>query len=77
MLHDKKTDTDAERRKVLLRRLVSELSKDNPDLYYQSTSQISRLLKDHISAGKSLNGEDRKLMEPLSCRDLEVLLSLH
>jgi len=77
MLQDKKSETDAERRKVLLRRLVAELSQSHPDLYYQSTSQISRLLKDHISSGKSLNGEDRKLMEPLSSRDLEVLLSLH
>ena len=77
MLQDKKSETDAERRKALLRRLLSDLSRSNPELYYQSTSQISRLLKDHISDGKSLNGEDRRLMEPLTCRDLEVLLSLH
>lgn len=76
MLQDKKSETDAERRKVLLHRLLSELSQTNPEMYYQSTSQVSRLLKDHISDGKSLNGDDRKLMEPLSCRDLEILLSL-
>lgn len=77
MLQDKKSETDAERKKALLQRLLLDLSRANPELYYQPTSQISRLLKDHISNGKSLSGEDRKLMEPLSCRDLEILLSLN
>lgn len=77
MLQDKKSETDAERKKVLLRRLLSDLSEANPDLYYQPTSAIARLLKDQISSGKMLNADDRKLMEPLSSRDLEVMLSLH
>lgn len=77
MLHDKKSETDAEKQKVLLRRLVTEASRNSPDLYYQSTSQIARLIRDLITNGRTLNGEERKLMERLSDRDLEVLLSLH
>ncbi|MEO0945974.1 MAG: hypothetical protein AAFY06_14240 [Pseudomonadota bacterium] len=77
MLQDKKSETDAERQKVLLRRLVSELSGAYPDFYYQPTSQVARLVKEHISGGKALNADERKLMDPLSTRDIEVLLSLH
>ncbi|MEM9734290.1 MAG: hypothetical protein AAF903_12520 [Pseudomonadota bacterium] len=77
MLQEKKSETDAERKKVLLRRLLSDLSQANPDLYYQPTSEIARLLKDQILNGNMLNADDRKLMEPLGARDLEVLLSLH
>lgn len=77
MLQDKKSETDAERQKVLLQRLVSELSGAYPDLYYQPTSQIARLLKERLSDNKTLNGEERQLMAPLSTRDIEVLLSLH
>ncbi|MEM9630561.1 MAG: hypothetical protein AAGA50_04495 [Pseudomonadota bacterium] len=77
MLQDKKSETDAERQKVLLSRLVTEVSRENPDLYYQSTSRIAHLLRDHISDGSTLNHEERALMQRLSVRDLEVLLSLH
>ncbi|WP_341366676.1 hypothetical protein [Yoonia sp. BS5-3] len=77
MLQDKKSETDAEKQKVLLRRLVTEVSRENPDLYYQPTSQVARLIADHIKSGRTLNGDERKLMAGLGTRDLEVLLSLH
>jgi len=77
MLQDKKSETDAERQKVLLRRLVNEVSRENPELYYQSTSQVARLIRDRIADGRSLNQDERALMQRLSSRDLEVLLSLH
>ncbi|MEM1162558.1 MAG: hypothetical protein AAGJ28_16620 [Pseudomonadota bacterium] len=77
MLQDKRTDLDAERQKKLLQRLLSEVSSQNPDLYYQSTSQIARQIADHITSGAVLHGDDRALMERLSQRDIEVLLSLH
>ena len=77
MLQDKKSETDAEKQKALLRRLVTEVSRESPDLYYQSTSQVARLIRDHIKNGRTLNADERKVMEPLSSRDLEVLLSLH
>ena len=77
MLQDKKSETDAEKQKVILTRLVKELSNSYPDLYYQSTTQIARLIRDLIDAGTALNGEERKVMERLGHRDIEVLLSLH
>ncbi|MBO6509612.1 MAG: hypothetical protein JJ866_26180 [Roseibium sp.] len=77
MLQDKKSETDGERQKVLLRRLVNEVSRENPDLYYQSTSQVARTIRDHIAEGRGLNREEQVLMQRLNSRDLEILLSLH
>ena len=44
-LHEKRQDLDGEKRKVLLQRLLSELSGLDPNLYYQSTSQVALLLR--------------------------------
>lgn len=77
MLQDKKAETDAEKQKALLRRIASALSQENPDLYYQPTSQVARLIHGYISDGGKLNSDERKLMQGLSSRDLEILLSLH
>ncbi|MEM8792875.1 MAG: hypothetical protein AAGE80_14740 [Pseudomonadota bacterium] len=77
MLQDKRNDLDSEKQKKLLERLIAELSKSNPDLYYQPTVQIARLVKEHIDEGADLSVEDRALFEGLSQRDIQVLLSLH
>lgn len=77
MLQDKRNELDAEKQKKTLTRLVTALSETNPELYYQSTSEIAGLLKDTIEEGKSLNGEERQLLQRLSLRDIEVMLSLH
>ena len=77
MLQDKKTETDAEKRKSILRRLIVDLNRDNPDLYYQPTSEVARLVRQLIATSSKLNADERKLMEKLSNRDLEILLSLH
>lgn len=77
MLQEKREDLDAEKRKKLLQRLITELSREYPDLYYQSASEIARQMRSYIAGGAHLNAEERALMEPLSQRDIEVLLSLH
>ena len=77
MLEDKRVDLDAEKRKKLIERLVKELSRENVDLYYQSTSAIARLIKQHIDAGANLTADEKSLLDTLSQRDIEVLLSLH
>ncbi len=77
MLEEKIADLAAQKQRKLLQRLVEELSKTNPELYYQPTSQIARQLKIHIDAGGNLIHEERELLQVLSQRDIEVLLSLH
>lgn len=77
MLREKRQDLDAEKQKDLLQRLLSELTHSRPDLYYQATGEVARHLKDYSGDGATLNAEERALLERLSLRDIEVLLSLH
>ena len=77
MLQDKRKDLDGERQKKLLQKLVEEMSRERPDLYYQATSAIAVQIKAHIDNGGGLSTEDRVLMQRLNARDIEVLLSLH
>ncbi|MEM9970642.1 MAG: hypothetical protein AAF762_06040 [Pseudomonadota bacterium] len=77
MLEEKRKDLDSEKQKRLLQRLVGELSTVDPDFYYRSTADIASMLKTKIDAGDSLNGEEKSLLQRLSARDIEVLLSLH
>lgn len=77
MLEDKTADLISQKQKKLLERLVGELSKTSPDLYYQSTSQIARQIRQYIDNGAGLNQDERELITPLGQRDIEVLLSLH
>ncbi|WP_424927749.1 hypothetical protein [Amaricoccus tamworthensis] len=76
MLQEKKSETDGEKRKVLLQRIMEDLSRESPEFYYQSTSEVARLVHAQIDSGR-LNADERKLLEPLTIRDIEVLLSLH
>ena len=77
MLQDKHKDLDAVKRKRLIERLLGELGRDNPDLYYRSTSDISQMLHGHIAQDARLHPEETALLEGLSARDIAVLLSLH
>ncbi|MFW2541434.1 hypothetical protein ACN2XU_02245 [Primorskyibacter sp. 2E107] len=77
MLQDKRKDLDAEKRKLLLERLLREVGRDNPDLYYRSTSDIAQLIFNHVESAAMLHPEERALVKGLSPRDIAVLLSLH
>lgn len=77
MLEEKIADLTAQKQRKLLQRLVEDLSKTSPELYYQSTSQIARELVQHIENGKSLSHEERELLSTLDQRGIEMLLSLH
>ena len=57
--------------------MLADLSRAEPDLYYQSTSAIALRLQDHVTKGARLSAEDRSLMQRLAARDIEVLLALH
>ena len=77
MLEEKRKDLDSERQKKLLQKLVEELSHSDPDLYYRPTSEIAAAIEAHIKKGARLSKEDRTLLQRLSLRDIQVLLSLH
>ncbi|MEM9436443.1 MAG: hypothetical protein AAGA15_05325 [Pseudomonadota bacterium] len=77
MLEEKRKDLDSERQKRLLQRLVSDLSHQSPMVYYMPTADIAALLEANIKKGGRLSPEDRALLQKLSKRDIEVILSLH
>ena len=76
-MKDERKDLDAERRKKLLQRILSDLTHSRPDLYYQSTSEIARQIAEMIKSGGRLAADDRALLQRLTQRDIEVLLSLN
>jgi len=76
-LQEKRKDLDVERQKRLLTRLVEELSRSDPELYYRSTSEVAAQIEGLIGKAGRLSLEDRQSLMRLSRRDIEVLLSLH
>lgn len=76
-MEDKRQDLDSEKQKKLLERLVDELSRTHVDFYYQPTSEIAYLLKRHIREDAKLTSDERMLVERLSPRDIQIMLSLH
>ncbi|MFW8595081.1 hypothetical protein [Cribrihabitans neustonicus] len=77
MLQDKRKDLDSEKQKQLLSRLVEELSRTEMDFYYRSTTEVAALLKQYIDGKARLSAEERALLQRLSRRGIEMLLSLH
>lgn len=77
MLQEKRIDLDSEKQKRLLRKLVEQLSRSEPDLYYRPTSEIASFLIKHIEGDAGLLAEEKSLLKRLSQRDIEVILSLH
>lgn len=77
MLQDKRNDLDSEKRKVLLQRMIRDLSAADPDFYYRATSDVARLIEQRVSRGDDLTADERSLLAPLSQRDIQLLLSHH
>lgn len=76
-MEDKRVDLTVEKQKVLITQLVQRLSRAYPDLYYQSTSDVAHILRQHIDTDKALSQDDRELLKPLSPYDIQILLSLN
>lgn len=76
-MEEKRQDLDSEKQKKLLERLVGELSQTHLDFYYQPTTEIAFLLQKHIKDGAKLTSDERTLVERLTPRDIQIILSLH
>jgi len=77
IMEEKKEQLESVLRKKALLRLVEGLSATQTDLYYQSTSEIARILKQVIKQGDGISQAERELLSPLSERDIQLILSLH
>ena len=72
-----KEELKSEKQKRLLQRLIEELSREASEFYYRPTSEIASALRERIEVKANLTAEERKLLEPLSRYDIQMLLSLH
>lgn len=61
-------------KKLIIDKVVSQLSKTNPDLYYVDSSTISHLIKEYIEGG-NLNQSDYEIVKDLSPKDISIITS--
>ncbi|MEM1373743.1 MAG: hypothetical protein AAGF78_05095 [Pseudomonadota bacterium] len=76
MLEEKRSDLESEKRKRVLQDIVQELSAEEPELYYQSTNIIAKMIHQRIQSGEGMTQDRTALLGGLSDRDIEVLLSI-
>ena len=76
-MEEKRKDLKNEKQKKVLQRLVDQLSRELPDLYYMPTSQVAFELLKEIQQGQKLDHSEKELLEGLSAHDIQILLSLH
>lgn len=75
-MEEKRSNLRSEKQRRLIEQLVNDLSRLDPNFYYQTTSEIAHILKDYIENDAGLVREDKELLSPLSVKDLQVLLSI-
>ena len=69
-----KEDLKSEERVKIVNDIVTELSKLDPNFYYESTSSIARMVYEYIYSGK-LNQHKMDPVNGLSVEDIQILLS--
>ncbi|MEM6513505.1 MAG: hypothetical protein AAF660_10870 [Pseudomonadota bacterium] len=67
----------ATKQRHVLDQLVKELGRADSRVYYLSTIEVAQLILNHIDGDSSLSEADRALVEGLSLRDIQILLSIH
>ena len=69
--------TEQEKRRKVLTKIIKDLTEDNIDMYYNSTSDTSNLIKDYIDKKKNLSKDELDLVQDMSQRDISLLLSIN
>jgi len=75
-MEEKREELTSEKQKILLQRLLKELSQEHVDFYYKPTMEIAHALKAYIEKGANLNKNERDLLAPLSVKDIQLRFSL-
>ena len=76
-MEEKRKDLKSSKQKELIDRLVVELSQADPSFYYLSASDVANEIRATIKDRKNLSQEELLLLEPLSRRDIQLILSFH
>ena len=62
-------------RKEIIEKLVSSLAKNNSEIYYSPTIEISELIRIEIENCELINQDQKAIVEDLDVHDIQVLLS--
>jgi len=76
-MEEKHKDLKNNQRKKIITEVVSALNELHPSFYYLSTVEIAGEIKKYISEPGKLSRDKCDLVEDLSQRDIQMLLSLH
>ncbi len=77
-LNDRNEDEVLKEKKVqILEGLVAKVSTEYQDIYYLSTIEVASLVHKKINEDSELNKADQELVNELSPRDIQILLSYH
>lgn len=69
---DEKTHTDEQ--KIIIKKIVNDLSKQSHDFYYESTASIARMIHEYIQSDQ-INSHFKDDVAELSIEDIQILLS--
>lgn len=76
-MEEKHKDLISSKQKELIERLVADLNKTDPSFYYLAASDIANEIRRSVKDKKNLSQEEFLLLEPLSRRDIQLILSFH
>jgi len=76
-MEEKHKDLISTKQKELVERLVADLNKTDPSFYYLAASDIANEIRTSIKNKKNLSQGEFLLLEPLSRRDIQLILSFH
>ena len=76
-MEEKRKDLKISKQRKLIQDLLPRLAKEDPNLYYLSTSEIAIKLVEFIEQARSVRQEEKALLKGLSHQDIQMILSLH
>ena len=76
-MEEKRKDLKSVKQKEIIDRLVGVLNNADPGFYYMAASDVAHEIRRLVKAKKHLNQDEFLLLEPLTRRDIQLILSFH
>lgn len=76
-MEEKRKDLRSTRQKEIIDKVIAQLHKLHPSFYYLSTIEVAAEIKKYTHEPNNLSLEELELVDNLSRRDIQILLSMH
>jgi hypothetical protein len=76
-MEEKRKNLISSQQKRIISEAIAALNESHPSFYYLSTIEIAAEIKKYFHAVGRLSVEEFELVNKLSRRDIQILLSLH